>query len=171
MATSHRCNVYCTNCMWYCPKTTPYRKLHFYFLKKKLTLNDLLAFWKVGTWGNVLKSHLLLEIPVIYPCHYTNVCPHLSQKCACTHTHTHLHAHTHTDTHTPSHTHSHTHTHTHTRAHTRSHTHTHTHTHTYTHTHALTHTHTLTHTRSHTHTHAHTHTHTRAHTHTHTSWL
>ncbi len=29
---------------------------------------------------NVLISHLLLVIPMSYPCHYTNVCPHLSHK-------------------------------------------------------------------------------------------
>ncbi len=43
----------------------------------------------MGTWGNVLISQLLLVIPMSYPCHYTNVCPHLSQRC--THTHTHIH--------------------------------------------------------------------------------
>ncbi len=35
---------------------------------------------------------------VIYPCHYTNACPHLSQKHAQTHTHTRTRAHTHTHT-------------------------------------------------------------------------
>ncbi len=34
----------------------------------------------MGTWGNVFISHLLLVIPMSYPCHYTNVCPHKSQK-------------------------------------------------------------------------------------------
>ncbi len=44
----------------------------------------------MGTWGNVLISHLHLVIPMSYLCHYTNLCPHLSQ----THTHTHTHTHT-----------------------------------------------------------------------------
>ncbi len=41
-------------------------------------------------WENFLINHLLLVIPVSYPCHYTNLCPHMSQKCAHTHTHTHI---------------------------------------------------------------------------------
>ncbi len=45
----------------------------------------------MGTWGNVLISHLLLVIPMSYPCHYTNLCPHLSQKHAHIHTHTQIH--------------------------------------------------------------------------------
>ncbi len=57
----------------------------------------------MGTWVNVLKSHLHLVIPVSYLCH-TNLCPDLSQKRAHTHTtHTHTHSHTHTHTHTHSH--------------------------------------------------------------------
>ncbi len=44
----------------------------------------------MGTWGNVLINHLLPVIPVSYPCHYTNLCPHMSQQ--------HAHTHTHTDT-------------------------------------------------------------------------
>ncbi len=34
----------------------------------------------MGTWGNVLKSHLHLVIPMLYPCHYTHLCPHLTQN-------------------------------------------------------------------------------------------
>ncbi len=45
----------------------------------------------MGTWVNVLKSHLHLVIPVSYLCHYTNLCPDLSQKRTHTHTHTHTH--------------------------------------------------------------------------------
>ncbi len=48
------------------------------------------------TWGNVLISHIVLVIPMSYPCHYTNLCPHLLQKGTDTHTHTHAHTHTHT---------------------------------------------------------------------------
>ncbi len=53
---------------------------------------------------------------MLYPCHYTNLCPHKPHKHAHTHTQTHTHTHTHRHTHT--HTHTHTpHTHTHTRTH------------------------------------------------------
>ncbi len=82
----------------------------------------------MGTWVNVLKSHLHLVIPVSYLCHYTNLCPDLSQKRAHTltlslsHTHTHTHTHTYSLTLSLSLTHTHTHTHTHTRAHTHTHT-------------------------------------------------
>ncbi len=34
----------------------------------------------MGTWGNVLINHILLVIPMSYPCHYTNLCPLMSQK-------------------------------------------------------------------------------------------
>ncbi len=49
-----------------------------------------------GHWVNVLISHLLLVIPMSYPCHYTNLCPHVTN----THTHTHTHTHTCTRAHT-----------------------------------------------------------------------
>ncbi len=85
----------------------------------------------MGTWVNVLKSHLHLVIPVSYLCHYTNLCPDLSQKRAHTHTHTHTEIHTDTDTHT--HTQTEIHTDIHTDTHTQTYTHTHTHTERYTH--------------------------------------
>ncbi len=56
---------------------------------------------------NVLINHLLLVIPMSYPCYYTNLCPHKPHK----HAHTYTHTHTHTNTHTHVHTHVHTHTH------------------------------------------------------------
>ncbi len=49
----------------------------------------------MGTWVNVLKSHLHLVIPVSYLCHYTNLCPDLSQKRAHTNSLSHTHTHTH----------------------------------------------------------------------------
>ncbi len=124
----------------------------------------------MGTWVNVLKSHLHLVIPVSYLCHYTNLCPDLSQKRA--HTHTHTQTLTLTYTHSLSHTHTHRHSHSHT--HTLSHTHTQTLTLTYTHSlshthrHSHSHTHTLSHTNTHRHSHSHTHTLSHTHTHTHT---
>ncbi len=43
-----------------------------------------------GDTENVLINHLPIVIPVSYPCHYTNLCPHKPHK----HTHTHTHIHT-----------------------------------------------------------------------------
>ncbi len=48
-----------------------------------------------GDTENVLINHLLLVIPMSYPCHYTNLCPHKPHKHAQTHTHT-QNTHTHT---------------------------------------------------------------------------
>ncbi len=45
-----------------------------------------------GDTENVLINHLLLVLPMSYPCHYTNLCPHKPHKHAHTHTHTHTHA-------------------------------------------------------------------------------
>ncbi len=44
-----------------------------------------------GDTENVLINHFLLVIPMSYPCHYTNLCPHKPHKHAHTHTHTHTH--------------------------------------------------------------------------------
>ncbi len=44
-----------------------------------------------GDTENVLINHLLLVIPMLFPCHYTNLCPHKPHKHAHTHTHTHTH--------------------------------------------------------------------------------
>ncbi len=52
--------------------------------------------WNYGYTENVLINHLLV-IPMSYPCHYTNLCPHKPHK------HTHI-KHTHI-THTPSKSH------------------------------------------------------------------
>ncbi len=61
--------------------------MHLYFPSKKLTLISVLNY---GDTENVLINHLLLVIPMSYPCHYTNLCPHKPHK----HTHTHTHTHT-----------------------------------------------------------------------------
>ncbi len=77
------------------PKLSPHRRLvHFYFPSKKLTLYDLQAVLNYGDTENVLINHLLLVIPMLYPCHYTNLCPHKPHKHAHTHTHTHTHIYT-----------------------------------------------------------------------------
>ncbi len=113
--------------MCYCPTPTLYLNLAltgdcaFQLSPKKPHSVWFISVLKSGDI-NVLKSHLHLVIPVSYLCHYTNLCPDLSQKRAHTHTQTHTHT-----THTPHTQHTHTkktHTHTHT-----THTHTHTHTH------------------------------------------
>ncbi len=72
--------------MCYCPTPTLYLNLAltgdcaFQLSPKKPH-----SVWFIS----VLKSHLHLVIPVSYLCHYTNLCPDLSQKRAHTHTHTH----------------------------------------------------------------------------------
>ncbi len=44
-----------------------------------------------GDTENVLINHLLLVIPMSYPCHYTNLCPHKPHKHAQTYIHTYIH--------------------------------------------------------------------------------
>ncbi len=121
--------------MCYCPTPTLHLNLPltgdgaFLLSLKKTHSVWFISVLNYGDTENVLINHLLLVIPMSYPCHYTNLCPHKPHKHA-THTHTHTHTpHTHTHTHT-THTSNHTHTHTH---HTHTHTHTHPHTHTHTH--------------------------------------
>ncbi len=111
--------------MCYCPTPTLHLNLAltgdgaFLFSLKKTHTVWFISVLNYGDTENVLINHLLLIIPMSYPCHYTNVCPHKPHKHAHTHTHTHTHTqyththttHTHTHTHTP-HTHTHTHTHT-----------------------------------------------------------
>ncbi len=76
---------------------------------KKHHLVCFLSLLNYGDIGSVLINHLHIVIPLSYPCHYTNLCPHKPHKPAHTHTHTHnTHTHTH-HTHTTHHT-PHTHT-------------------------------------------------------------
>ncbi len=142
--------------MCYCPTPTLHLNLSltwdgaFLFSPQKTHTVWFISILNYGDTENVLINHLLLVIPMSYPCHYTNLCPHKPHKHAQTHT-THTHSHTHTHTPHTHHTHTHTQTHTHTDRHTHTHTHTpHRHTHTHTHTHSYTHTHTHTHTPHHT---------------------
>ncbi len=135
--------------MCYCPTPTLHLNLALtgdgaisIFPQKKTHSVWFISVLNYEDTENVLINHLLLVIPMSYPCHYTNLCPHKPHKHAHTHTHTH-HTHRHTHTHTLTHhTHTHTthtqHTHTHRHAHTYTHTHIHSHTHTHTHTHTLT---------------------------------
>ncbi len=157
--------------MCYCPTPTLHLNLAltgdgaFLLSLKKTHSVWFISILNYGDTENVLINHLLLVIPMSYPCHYTDLCPHKPQNMP---THTHTHSHTLTYTHTLKHSHTlptHTHTHTHTHN-----THTTTHTHIYIYKHTLTHTHLHTHTHTHTHinlqTHTHTHTHKHVHKHT-----
>ncbi len=87
--------------MCYCPTPTLHLNLAltgdgaFLFSLKKTHSVWFISVLYYGDTENVLINHLLLVIPVSYPCHYTNLCPHKPHK----HAHTHTHTHTHTLTH------------------------------------------------------------------------
>ncbi len=80
--------------MCYCPTPTLHLNLAltgdgaFLFSPKKTHSVWFISVLNYGDTENVLINHLLLVIPMSYPCHYTNLCPH---KHAHTHTHTHTH--------------------------------------------------------------------------------
>ncbi len=63
----------------------------FIFSLKKTHSVWFISVLNYGDTENVLINHLLLVIPMSYPCHYTNLCPHKPHKHAHTHTHTHTH--------------------------------------------------------------------------------
>ncbi len=81
--------------MCYCPTPTLHLNLAltgdgaFLFSLKKTHSVWLISVLNYGDTENVLINHLLLVIPMSYPCHYTNLCPHKPHKHAHTHTHTH----------------------------------------------------------------------------------
>ncbi len=85
------------------PKLSPHRRRCISIFPQKTHSVWFISVLNYGDTENVLINHLLLVIPMLYPCHYTNLCPHKPHK----HAHTHTHTHTHTRTHT--HTHAHTH--------------------------------------------------------------
>ncbi len=109
--------------MCYCPTPTLHLNLAltgdgaFIFSPQKTHSVWFISVLNYGDTENVLINHLLLVIPMSYPCHYTNLCPHKPHKHAHTHTHTRTHAHTHTRTHARTHAHTHTRTHAHTHTH------------------------------------------------------
>ncbi len=86
--------LYCTNCMCYCPTPALHLNLAltgdgaFLFSLKKTHSVWFISVLSYGDTENVLINHLLLVIPMSYPCHYTNLCPHKPHKHAHTHTHT-----------------------------------------------------------------------------------
>ncbi len=77
--------------MCYCPTPTLHLNLAlagdgaFLFSLKKTHSVWLISVLNYGDTENVLINHLLLVIPMSYPCHYTNLCPHKPHK----HAHTH----------------------------------------------------------------------------------
>ncbi len=73
------------------PKPTPYRKLCAFLLSQKNESWVIYKLFELGDTENVLINHLLLVIPMSYPCHYTNLCPHKPYRHAHTHTHSHIH--------------------------------------------------------------------------------
>ncbi len=81
--------------MCYCPTPTLHLNLAltgdgaFIFSLKKTHSVWFISVLNYGDTENVLINHLLLVIPMSYPCHYTNLCPHKPHKHAHTHTHTH----------------------------------------------------------------------------------
>ncbi len=97
--------------MCYCPTPTLHLNLAltgdgaFLFSTKKTHSVWFISVLNYGDTENILINHLLLVIPMSYPCHYTNLCPHKPHKHAHTHTHSYSHTHTHTDTQTHTHTH------------------------------------------------------------------
>ncbi len=85
--------------MCYCPTPTLHLNLAltgdgaFLLSPKKTHTVWFISILNYGDTENVLINHLLLVIPMSYPCHYTNLCPHKPHKHAHTHTHTHTHTH------------------------------------------------------------------------------
>ncbi len=65
----------------------------FIFSLKKTHTVWFISVLNYGDTENVLINHLLLVIPMSYPCQYKNLCPHKPHKHAHTHTHTHTHTH------------------------------------------------------------------------------
>ncbi len=86
--------------MCYCPTPTLHLSLALtgdgaFLLSLKKTYSVwFISVLNYGDTENVLINHLLLVIPMSYPCHYTNLCLHKPHKHAHTHTHTRTHTHT-----------------------------------------------------------------------------
>ncbi len=80
--------------MCYCPTPTLHLNLAltgdgaFQLPPQKTYSVWFISILNYGDTENVLINHLLLVIPMLYPCHYTNLCPHKPHKHAHTHTHT-----------------------------------------------------------------------------------
>ncbi len=73
------------------PKLSPHRRRCISTFPQKTYSVWFISILNYGDTENVLINHLLLVIPMLYLCHYTNLCPHKPHKHAHTHTHTHTH--------------------------------------------------------------------------------
>ncbi len=74
------------------PKLSPHRRRCISTFHQKTHTVWFISVLNYGDPENILINHLLLVIPMSYPCHYkwhTNLCPHKPHKHAHTHTHTH----------------------------------------------------------------------------------
>ncbi len=98
--------------MCYCPTPTLHLNLAltgegaFLLSPPKMHTVWFISVLNYGDTENVLINHLLLVIPMSYPCHYTNLCPYKPHKHAPPpppHTHTHTHTHAPPPTHTRTH--------------------------------------------------------------------
>ncbi len=75
--------------MCYCPTPTLHLNLAltgdgaFLLSLKKTHSVWFISVLNYGDTENVLINHLLLVIPMLYPCHYTNLCPHKPHKHVC----------------------------------------------------------------------------------------
>ncbi len=93
--TLHRRNGFYTVQTVCCPTPTLHLNLAltgdgaFLLSPPKMHTVWFISILNYGDTENVLINHLLLVIPMSYPCHYTNLCPPKSHKHAHTHTHTH----------------------------------------------------------------------------------
>ncbi len=82
--------------MCYCPTPTLHLNLALtgdggFLLSPQKTYSVwFISILNYGDTENVLINHLLLVIPMLYPCHYTNLCPHKPHKHAHTHTHIYI---------------------------------------------------------------------------------
>ncbi len=72
------------------PKLSPHRRRCISIFPKTYSV-WFISVLNFGDTEHVLINHLLLVIPMSYPCQYTNLCPHKPHKHAHTHTHTHTH--------------------------------------------------------------------------------
>ncbi len=68
------------------PKLSPHRRRCISIFPQKTHSVWFISILNYGDTENVLINHLLLVIPMSYPCHYTNLCPHKPHKHAHTHT-------------------------------------------------------------------------------------
>ncbi len=100
MGTFHRRNVFFLYKLYVLlpytyptPKLSPHRRRCISTFPQKTHSVWFISILNYGDTENVLINHLLLVIPMSYPCHYTNLCAHKPYKHA---THTHAHTHTHT---------------------------------------------------------------------------